>query len=931
MLGESLLAIVDPIMDTAVDMFEYKYVLQKRLEILRGLLADNAGDLGNYPVSTLQYMQITNPDPILQRRVSLRLILLSQCDDIIETLGVLDRKMMRVAIRAESSFEGVMGHNIISDEVKEQNFIDAVGESIKFVDAGTSSNSSQGQGQILNMSDYLARPVEIYEADITGAAQSIKLSVWDLFTKQPSVRAKIRNYAYLRGNLHVRIAISGTPFHFGRMLVSYQPYGVYNPNLTNLATMLATTSSARPLVLNYLSQAPGAVVMNVNENRPVEIICPFISTKPMHRLFNFATTAIAAGTSFDDLADAGDLYIYTLNVIGSVSTAPADVTMQVYAWMTDTELGTNTATQMAITTESNFSDEREVGVVENIASRGVQIAKALSSVPFLGTFAKASDIVLSGVKNLAAMFGWSKPVIIQNTGLMKNLPFTNGALTIGDDTNFRVTLDPKQELTVDPRVAGSQEDDMAIAAIAGRSSYWRTFTWAYNSPIMANPIFVGRVSPNLVTYVTSVNNYIQPTALAYSAFPFSFWRGDIIFRFEIVCSQYHRGKLAIFYEPNASQMTLINADLSFNKQFLRVIDIQQTQTFEVSVKWAAYRAWLKLNSAGAAVLNNSPTYTGTENQGYINGYIGITAFTQLTSPSATPSVDINVYVRSENIQYNGLSTYNMPTQRKVLSSLSIQAESSFSEGVSSDESYSSMQGAISTKDVSLLALNESSASTQHICEEHFGEQPISFRTLLKRYTTHAFYALSTVASGIHYLELVANVYPDNNLQYGAVSVNYNDLYSYLRYAYLGIRGGVRFRVRCVGVNGQTEQMQVKMSLSSPTTSTSEAINWLSTSIGAPALLSGTASYVPNTNGGFEAEFPFYSNNLWVFSFVDGLTGGAGTDNMSDLWFRQFRFTSDFASSSTLTAQTVMSEFATAEDFSFLRFQGAPFYSADPVS
>lgn len=912
-----------PTLRSSRDLYEYRFNLQEHLKNIDTLISST--DMGDYPMDVMRKLMIVHQDYSFKQKLRYRMNLLSMREDAIDTLSVVNRLIDKLPIMSESAFSGVMTENSIVDESKEQNFLDAVGDSIKFVSAGNSENSDQGQLNVLSMSDYLSRPVEIYEADIS-TPQYLALNVWDLFTLQPSVRAKIRNYAYLRGNLHVRISISGTPFHFGRMLVSYQPFAVYNPTLTNYATMVSTSSSVRPLLFNYLSQAPGAAVINVNENLPLEITCPFISTKPMHRLFNYATTAIAAGTSFDDMADAGTLYVYTLNAIGSVSTSPADVTMQVYAWMTDVELGTNTATILTITTESQF-DEREQGVVQRIASRGAQIAEALTRVPMIARFARASAIVLSAVRDTAALFGWSKPVIIQETKLVKNLPFTNGACTIGDDTNFRVVLDPKQELTVDPRVIGSDQDDMTIKSISSRSSFLQTFVWSYSDSIMANPIFIGRVNPSMVTWVAGTKNTIQPTAMAFAAAPFSHWRGDITFRFEIVCSQYHRGKIAIFYEPNASQMTLIDANLSFNKQYIRIIDIQQTQVFEVTIKWAAYRSWLRVNNAGAAVLNTSLSYTGTENQGFCNGYIGVVPFTQLTSPSSSPAIPVNVYVRCDNLQLNGLSTLNMPTER-ILFTGSIMAESSFSSR-SDSESVSSQQGSISTSVVSVLDLNDSTASVQHICEEHFGEQPISFRALLKRYVTHAAYAAGT-GSGINTLRLIANVYPNNNLQYAMTSVTYNDLYSYLRYAYVGMRGGVRFRIRNVGSTGVTEHMQVKCTLAVPSNGTVESIAYLGGSVGAVARLAGSASFVANTNGGYEVEFPFYSNNLWVFSFVDGLTGGTATDNMSDVWFRQFYFDTEY-SSTTIAATSTMTEFATAEDFSFLRFQGAPFYSASPVS
>jgi hypothetical protein len=598
--------------------------------------------------------------------------------------------------------------------------------------------------------------------------------------------------------------------------------------------------------------------------------------------------------------------------------------MQVYAWMTDVELGTNTATQIAITTESSF-DEREKGPVERIASRGLEIAQALTSIPTIGIFAKASAIVLSSVSSIASLFGWSKPVLIQDTKLVKNIPYNNGALTIGTDTNFRVVLDPKQELTVDPRSIGSDSDDMTISAIASRLSYLGKFTWAYNNSIMANPIFVGRVSPSLGTVYSATSNYIQPTALAFAVAPFTYWRGDITFRFEVVCSQYHRGKIAIFYEPNAQQMTLINANISFNKQFIRVIDIQQTQTFEVCVKWATYRAWLLVNNAASLPLNTSLTYTGTQNQGFCNGYIGIVPFTQLTSPSSTPSVDVNVYVRSDNMQVNGFTTVNMPTARVFSGALDIVTESNFS---SSDEA--GIPSAISAHDVSIVSLNDSSASVQHICEEHFGEQPISFRALLKRYVTHAIYTLAAGTTANQHSKLIGNIFPNNNLQYGATSVTYMNLYSYLRYAYVGIRGGFRFRFRNVGVTGFTSLANAKVSLSQPGTGRTESWAFV-TGAGGTAYTEGTGSFVPATNGGVEAEFPFYTNNLWVFSFIDGLIGGASTDNMSNFWFQQYIYSADYGTSAAVSSQVLMTEIATAEDFSLLRFQGAPFYSAGLVS
>merc|ERR1712137_1330932 len=120
--------------------------------------------------------------------------------------------------------------------------------------------------------------------------------------------------------------MSGNPFHYGRILASYQPYPDLNKNLISL--------TAQDEIGNYYSQSPQSVVMDVKANEPVEMICPFISPKAVHRLFNSTTTAISAATPYADLESCGSLYIHILNLIDSVSTGTyVPVYLQVYAWM----------------------------------------------------------------------------------------------------------------------------------------------------------------------------------------------------------------------------------------------------------------------------------------------------------------------------------------------------------------------------------------------------------------------------------------------------------------------------------------------------------------------------------------------------------------------------------------------------------------------
>jgi hypothetical protein len=96
-----------------------------------------------------------------------------------------------------------------------------------------------------------------------------------------------------------------------------------------------------------------------------------------------------------------------------------------------------------------------------------------------------------------------------------------------------------------------------------------------------------------------------------------------------------------------------------------------------------------------------------------------------------------------------------------------------------------------------------------------------------------------------------------------------------------------------------------------------------------ATLGGTCMFVPMTNGGLEVELPLYTNNLFLLSFNPTFDDGGSNDVMNRLWSKSYIISVD--TSGAWLAGTVTLEKAAAEDFSFMRFQGAPIYSANTPS
>jgi len=715
-----------------------------RMKVASELKEDEeSGVTGNVSVDRLNIHQLRNSvvptlNTSMRSDVEARVKHLSMQADRELTLEIIDRLIDSTTnnvLYTESALFSAMeegpADSIAIDVI--ENVTDISGNQGVEKSSGSTTNTQQGQRNLLDLDKFFSHPILLFKSPILlGNNLDTFLRVWDLYTLNAAVRAKLRNYAYIRGDMKIKIVITGTPFHFGKLLISYQPYDRFNETITSYLASLVFTNDLRNNFMAYLSQAPGACTLDMKDNQPLIVDCPFISTKPMHRLFNNQSTAISAVTSFTDLYNAGALYLMMLNTPDAVTDSSANLSISVYGWMENVELGAPTASVLAITTEA---DEYKTGPIEKVTTKLAEISGALTRVPEIAPFAYATKMMMSGAAKMASLYGWSKPPADPKPMFVKNMPFTNGANCIGYDTTFKISVDPKQELTVDPRICGTTRDELDIATLCAIESYYKTFTWA-DSDVAMTPIWSCLVEPWLVSTVTHgapLRTFVQPTTLAFCAQAFSYWRGEITFRFDFVCSAFHRGKVAIIYEPNIYQNVLINANLVLNKQYVALVDIQETQSASITVQWAAPRAWLK--TGVGSTYENLPSLTPL-NPDVHNGYITVIPLTRLTSP-LEKTIGVNVWVSSKQMEFNFLNEDNFPIERKIVTeSLEVN----------------------SVGDTSIV-LNKSSASIARISEEHFGEKPISFRLLMKRFAPVATGQFTSTAGTFHAMSINMNNVP----------------------------------------------------------------------------------------------------------------------------------------------------------------------------
>jgi hypothetical protein len=562
--------------------------------------------------------------------------------------------------------------------------------------------------------------------------------------------------------------------------------------------------------------------------------------------------------------------------------------------------------------------------VEAFASGAENVSAALKDVPVIGTVAKASEIGFGALKKVASIFGWARPIKTEDASLVKNMPYQNSAITIGSETNYRLVLDPKQELTVAPRMFGDEVDVMAMEYIANTKTFLTSFTWSVSD----NPnefIWYSSVTPDLKTleYITG-GKISQPTAMAFALRPFADWRADVVFTFQIACSKFHRGKLMFVYEPNNSQGALLAAnEFDLNKQYVKIIDIQETQEISFCVKWAHYRAWCEVGTENHSRVEElyGTTFGGYSTESNdLNGLIFVAPFNGLVSPDAADiDLEINVYVHAENFKVNRLTEANMSyrTTPDPPEMLVIRPESRLGSSLSSQE-------------VECVVMNDSTATTNEIAQDHFGEQPVSFRSILKRYTWHSTALdLLTGTQSLGYLTFTVQFLPYED---ASSVVERHSLFNYLRKAYVGMRGGVRHRYNYLSSATIGTNTLVTVSLDPDTDSTFsqttavEGSAYGSSYDANSCFLDGSAQFIPDTNAGIEVEYPFYSRNLFHYAFSSTGVGSnpGGKQNMDPKWCKTASVTSTQLNKTGSQSFMMMIDFATAEDFSFYRYQGSRF-------
>jgi hypothetical protein len=663
--------------------------------------------------------------------------------------------------------------------------------------------AADGEG----LEHFLSRPIEV--ANYTwGISGNIHETIVPLtaFLSNSAVDKKLANYAYMKANFEVHLYVKATKFHGGALLVSLWPGGMEKlANYTDSDKIL--TRSQRHHVDVSVGASTSAVI-NV----------PFIWPENYFNLLDTNTNAELLPKvhidSYAELRGVGTTDPITIKVVivpkGLKLMGP---TLFASDGDSSLDLSLHTFEACARMTKHKGPDEyKKEGPISSVATAVAAASGALSNLPIIGPFALATQIGANAVSGIAQIFGFSRPAVIADPTLMRPLPLGSVALTDAKDTTNKLTLTSKQEITVDPTTTGlDSTDELSFDFLKKVESVIGVVEWDPQT-VLDDPICEWMVTPCMakMTYNATYGYEVTPTCLYWLSQPFLSWSGSLKYRVQIVGTQLHNGKLAVYYDPYYSPTG--SASDRLNTEYYFLVDLAECRDFTFSIAWKQSVPYLDTNVPGRLLPYSSPTFgaptitASADTRQVANGKIRLQVFNELVVADGVTPVDIIVKMSAgddfELKNYDHDAIWDVNPNKFVASDgeSGLDLSAHVFEACASEQTDQETAMEVGASKQIALAPDE---PIQHPKRSlvFYGEDVESLRPLLKRYTYLR--TFRAAMSNLSTYEIQHSQYPlypgfdtdgpDTHVVNGINHVG-TSMFSYWQMAYSWWRGSIRYKV-----------------------------------------------------------------------------------------------------------------------------------------
>jgi hypothetical protein len=371
------------------------------------------------------------------------------------------------------------------------------------------------------------------------------------------------------------------------------------------------------------------------------------------------------------------------------------------------------------------------------------------------------------------------------------------------------------------------EDQMSFGYLVKKEAWIDFFNWNTTTTQNTGLLYSIQVHPMIAPIFLAGANEVPVrcmTPVSFVAYPFKHWSGSLRYRFQIVASQYHRGRLLFVFEPSLATAGTVS---DTNDRYSHIVDISEERDVTFEVNWAQKEAYRRVDTFRAQKLCSWEGPSGTigtdaEDVAACNGRINVYVLNALAAPIDTSNVKINVFI-------SGGDSFEVRNPAGTMGQDTAYAMSELTVGPptlaqSAIEGFTDQEN-MPEQDTTYVLNGEYTEFCKEQSHVYFGEAVVSFRSLLKRYN---YYRSLEPPESLNVNNWYTVIYRLFNYPCGpgpsygssiassvtqiAGPINYNllpmTMMRYCMQAYVGFRGGCRWKVLYCGTNNQLQPLSV---------------------------------------------------------------------------------------------------------------------------
>jgi len=366
----------------------------------------------------------------------------------------------------------------------------------------------------------------------------------------------------IRMDIRFRLVVNANPFQQGRYMMGWVPLAGSTPTVSQFKQLARNNQMMATLVQR--TTVPH-VELDISSQTSCELLIPFQSVQGFYPM-----SSVLSATNVGVLGYL-NLYPYSPLVAPTGSTT-ASYTL--YASFENVKLVGAAAPQSGISDKEVSSKQN--GPISGVARAFAKGFKEFSHIPLLSSYASNISWIADRIAVTASVFGFSKPTQGDTLVKYQRLNAPSHTNVDGDSDARSLSFLSKPGVKLLDGLSGTTYDEMDFAYIVRKYAYYQQFTFPESAAV-----------GNLVNIPVSVNKslgafpLIHFTPVSFVANMFTYWRGSLKFKFKLVKTPFHSGRLAFTFYPT-DEITNIGAPWYANRM---ILDIREATEIELIIPY----------------------------------------------------------------------------------------------------------------------------------------------------------------------------------------------------------------------------------------------------------------------------------------------------------------------------------------------------------